>query len=98
MTIPRFHDAILCNTNVDWQLGSALITLTTAESDKLLSVVGLKSLSCPRFEPWGPSFYVNSTTHITGETGRQSLEIEMQSGDLIRIEADLFTMIDQGGR
>jgi hypothetical protein len=57
----------------------------------------VRRLSCGRQMPWGSSASINEVRGPTAVgDGVSVLEIEMQSGDLIRIEADAFTLPDAG--
>jgi hypothetical protein len=50
-----------------------------------LKAVGLLEFSLTRKEEWGPSNYVNGATEEVRSEGGSAIEIEMQSGDVIRI-------------
>jgi hypothetical protein len=93
----NLHDAILESISIDWEQGSATLSLGTSASDKVLSITGLRSLACPRAMPWGPSIYINETSYNQAVDGTFALEIEMQSGDTIGIQAQTFSLTEKNG-
>lgn len=49
---------------------------------------GVTHLLCPRAHPWGPSVSINEARwRADSASGRQTLELEIQSGDTIVLEA-----------
>lgn len=83
------HDATLVDVHLEWAEGRCTMTLRHSElSNCHLTFTGVSNLSLPRARPWGPSQSINSVCQRN--TGHY--EIEMQSGDLIQIEACAVTM------
>lgn len=85
------HDATLRTLSFDWKQGALELLIKTATGFLTLRATDVKQLSCPRQHPWGPSAHINDARSIKGENGRGTLELEMQSGDVIVIEAASFT-------
>ena len=75
------HDATLVAMEVGWPEGS-------------VTIHRLRGLECPRMEPCGPSESINTVVAPTplpdGDSRR--LEIEMQSGDVIKVDAVSFVL------
>ncbi len=86
------HDAILKTINVDWENRSLVITLhafTVKGSDALPHVLKFEnasSIEVPHDSPWGASVFINRVL-LMGN----SCEIEMQSGDVIKITAENYS-------
>jgi len=80
----RLHDATLEALSLDWGAGRAEAVFRTGTGTVLLQASGLARLVCPRMHPWGPSVSVNHVRGPQAQDGRSVLEIEMQSGDVIR--------------
>jgi hypothetical protein len=81
------HDATLLSVSVDWSAGTAVVRLLRDVDGKpevsTFEARGLRHLDLARRQPWGPSVSVNTLECLSGR-----LSIEMQSGDLIVVEAD----------
>ncbi len=76
----------------EWKVARVTVTLRTSKSEVVAIVAnGVSDLRIPQMKEWGPSVSVNQ---IRGpfrlENGRHKLEIEMQSGDVILIDASDF--------
>ncbi|MFN8149677.1 MAG: hypothetical protein U0R24_00935 [Solirubrobacterales bacterium] len=84
------HDATLLDVRLDWEQGTARIRFQTNKATASLTVNGLASVVIPRREPWGSSASVNELREVT-----DGLEIEMQSGDVIQIEASAWTVTSE---
>jgi hypothetical protein len=84
--LPNLHDSILNSIHLDWESGDLRAQIQRDHFDITVVAQSLISLDCPRHKPWDPSIYINSAVLDDGERA-QTLTIEMQSGDLIRIEA-----------
>jgi hypothetical protein len=90
--LPNLHDAILERIEIDWEAAIATLHLSPV-GDRLpptLALVfrGLREVQVPRYEPWGPSIYVNDTEYEDGSDEHDlTLRLEMQSGDEIRLRA-----------
>lgn len=83
------HDWTLLRVEFDWRLASVTIEfedLTFAR--QTLIAEGVQELRVPKMNEWGPSISVNEIVEVDAPTGRgRCLDIEMQSGDVIRIVA-----------
>lgn len=92
---PQLHDATLDSIELRWSSGEALIRLKTGDANhphRVLVATGLRHLDCPRELPWGPSASINQVRGpAPAGPDTRVLEIEMQSGDTIRIEAAAFS-------
>jgi hypothetical protein len=93
MSFPNLHDAVLLDIKVCWKKAVVEISFNTSESEKLIRAEDFKILTCPRALPWGPSVHVNGITHRASQN-TESIEIEMQSGDAILIEARSISLFD----
>ena len=97
VTWDSLHDSTLTKLEVIWETGEGTLYIQTG-LDALLSarikMVGLRKLECPRSQPWGISESVNAVRgpRITEDGASQRLEIEMQSGDEIVLEAAEFAL------
>jgi hypothetical protein len=82
------HDATLVDVHFEWAEGKCTMTLRHSElSNCRLTFTGVSKLILPRAQPWGPSQSINAA--YMRNTGQY--EIEMQSGDLIQIDASAVT-------
>lgn len=90
----RLHDATLNTITVIWKNGTVRLDLITGFAPVVfIFVEELMQLIVPHVTPWGPSNSINDIHMIpTIEQEGQRLEIEMQSGDTIVIEAKRFTI------
>lgn len=85
----ELHDSVLVSVHLEWDVGILTMTLRTAAGQKLLQMVGVTVLDCPRRLPWGPSVCINEVRDIASTVSEQRVtEIEMQSGDVITIARD----------
>ena len=85
------HDATLDAINVNWQSGTAIVNLAVEIGTHRWAKVVAQDVSdmrCPRRRPWGESVSVNEVKQLVPTT----LDIEMQSGDVIHIEAKDFSL------
>ena len=93
MERPKMHDATLLRAVLLWSEEAE--TTLEFRVDDLKSVAlqasGLTNLSCPHENSWGPSVSVNEVRGPTElRPGLFRMEIEMQSGDTITIDAKDF--------
>lgn len=90
----QMHDATLESLELRWSSGDAELRLRTgdeAEPRWRIVVSAVRRIGCDRHMPWGPSASINEVRDPTAAgDGVYVLEIEMQSGDVIRIEAGAF--------
>jgi len=86
------HDASLRHIDLDWAARTLRIELTVfykRDADAVLSTLtfsGVRYVSIPRRDPWGPSVFVNTKAF----TPPGLYTIEVQSGDMIEIHTDGF--------
>jgi hypothetical protein len=84
-TLP-IHDATLSAIYVSWEAARCDIRLfPVGIPPHLLVFEGFTNIELPRRESWGPSSSVNSVKERDGQ-----FEIELLSGDTIRVEAALW--------
>lgn len=101
MTTERWnelHDATLESIELRWASGEAVMRIRTSDATHPQRVVvasAVRRVNCDRQMPWGLSVSINEVRGPTATGDDVSvLEIEMQSGDLIRIEAGAFSLRD----
>ncbi len=84
----RLHDAVLVSIEMNWAAKTTTVVFRTYP-DKMVKLVasGSRNGFVPHCEPWGPSASVNGVREIDVDADVNAVEIEMQSGDIIRIEA-----------
>jgi hypothetical protein len=95
--LARLHDATLRAVRLDWGAGRADLELTAALTPSQSSLVRVQAtevtlLRCPRQAPWGWSASVNEVRIASTNSGGMRLEVAIQSGDVIEIEAKAVTM------
>ena len=79
------HDATLKSFHFEWADGRCIFELDTVDAGvRELVFSGVTNLDVPRLMPWGRSASVNSTRQV----GLRSFEIELQSGDILKVQAD----------
>ena len=89
------HDASLESIVFRWLEGDVVITVRTGDPREprlLLVASAVRRLDCSRQMPWGHSVSINELQRPTPiSENTVAVLIEMQSGDLIRIEAGAFS-------
>jgi hypothetical protein len=91
------HDATLTTLALEWAEGVCTATFErwSNQAQKPLPCVlrweGVTDLAIPRSYPWGRSASVNATSF----DGQHTYEIEMQSGDRIKITAERVVIPDE---
>ena len=88
------HDATLIRIACDWRDGRIEVHLRAPSCPEVLLVAtGVKRFDLSREQPWGPSVSV-SDVHppVTLADGGSRLEVAMQSGDAIVIDAEHFQL------
>lgn len=81
-----FHDFTLKAVTIDWETGAVAFELLGPHGSEKLNAVGVRHLSLPRRQPWGPSVLVNKlTTEVLEDNGLAHVHLEMQSGDVIEL-------------
>ncbi|WP_330986200.1 MULTISPECIES: hypothetical protein [Enterobacterales] len=89
------HDFTLLNINVEWATGIAKIALLNNKSlEASIRIDGLILIKIPRLNEWGESISINSAKSGISSCGNMSLNIEMQSGDIIEIIAEKIALPD----
>jgi hypothetical protein len=84
------HDAVLREVVVDWNTRSCRLHVSAflepgaAAVPCTLTWTAVKEVRVPMFCPWGPSVFINGQE----KEGSKRYLIEVQSGDVIVIEAD----------
>jgi uncharacterized protein YaiE (UPF0345 family) len=87
------HDWTLLSIEVVWEMGRAELTFRSPDREEVLVSEGVVEVHIPRRREWGPSASVNGVKGpLSINGGLQAIEIEMQSGDVIRIVAASFRM------
>ncbi|MEM7604410.1 MAG: hypothetical protein AAF411_03565 [Myxococcota bacterium] len=84
------HDATLLKVIVDWKGGDATLVFAVGSAADVVKVVAnaFVALEVPRYEPWGPSVSVNRISGpLVTQDDRHRIELEMQSGDVLALEA-----------
>ena len=92
-TFPNMHDWTLLAADYDWPSARATMRFRTAGGTTTLVASEVADLHIPQRRSWGPSVSVNSADLIAGTGERDhTLRIEMQSGDVITVEAAAFVV------
>ena len=82
------HDAVLAAIYISWDAARCDLRLRPVGlPSHLLVFEGFTNIQLPRYESWGPSSSINASR----QPGEGLFEIELQSGDTIRIEASRWT-------
>ena len=93
----RLHDATLLSLSVNWKRRSAEIRLITPTSPSLSRRYrrpGLTHFDVPRLTPWGESASINTAVVQSSQGAKtKRLSVEMQSGDVIEVDADEFVLV-----
>lgn len=92
------HDATLESIELHWSSGEAFLRIRTGDPvhpQRVVLASAVRRVSYDRQMPWGASVSLNAVRGpAAAADGAFVLEIEMQSGDLIRIEAATFILRD----
>ena len=87
------HDWTLLSVLFEWRDARVVVHFKSGVGDEKLVAVSVVNLHVPKFSEWGQSVSVNGVRGpLVTESGLQLIEIEMQSGDVIRIVASSFEM------
>ena len=87
------HDWTLISVVFEWDVGRVTLSFKSHEGSKTLVAHSVVDLRMSQFNEWGPSVSVNTVKGpFTADNGLHSIEIEMQSGDTIKITASSFQM------
>jgi hypothetical protein len=99
----RLHDTTLVAIDLLWQSGLLMIELKPSVADvhrAEIRALRTRLLKSPRMFPWGPSVSINDVRgpQRTPDGAALRVDIEMQSGDMIVIEADDIQLKDTSTR
>jgi hypothetical protein len=87
------HDWTLIAVQFEWKTAQVVLTLRNQTGQQSILASSVVDLHVPQLNEWGPSASVNE---IKGPSptpdGHQSIEVEMQSGDSIKVTAFSFEM------
>ena len=91
-TWQELHDATLERLELGWAAGDVVLRIRTGRAEHpQVEVVAssVRKFECDRCMPWGFSVSINEVRGPTAASDGKAerIEIEMQSGDIIRIEA-----------
>jgi hypothetical protein len=94
------HDATLVGIEMAWDSGDVVVHLRTGLSPfphVQIKGISVRRIECPRNHPWGPSVSVNTVRgpSRTTDGAANRIEIEMQSGDTLIVEATAFELLAQ---
>src|SRR5262249_35831642 len=86
------HEWILLSIAFEWEAGRLALTFDTHPAGIVKLVAeGVVDLYVPQAKPWGPTVHVKGVRQLPARAKhRGKLEIEMQSGDIIKITAASF--------
>ncbi|WP_291038569.1 hypothetical protein [Herbiconiux sp.] len=88
----RLHDAQLRSLSLDWKRGEVRIAISAWNQIAIqITAHGAVFIEAPRHEPWGRSDHILCAS-FTGDEDPFGLDITMQSGDVIRLGADDFSI------
>lgn len=90
--VNQLHDATLLGLELLWESGDASLSVRLGSG--AITKIALRSatlLECPRRFPWGASVSIHEVRGPTRtDGGSLRVEIEMQSGDVLVLEAAEF--------
>ncbi|MEG0171097.1 MAG: hypothetical protein RSC45_08075 [Acinetobacter sp.] len=83
------HDWLLLSIDVDWIQSNLKVHLKNTQSeDKILLAEEFTAFQLSRKNEWGKSVSINQIINFsTLKNGNSFIQIEIQSGDLLEIEA-----------
>jgi hypothetical protein len=82
------HDAVLSAIHISWHADRCDLRVQPVDAtEHVLSFEGFTGLEFPTQEPWGPSTSIN----VVRESQRGSFEIELQSGDVLKVQAQQWS-------
>lgn len=89
----HLHDWSLIGLDINWQQAIIEVELSHGAGEAKLVINGFTTLNVPQKNDWGKSISINkSNGPILVKNGLMHLEIEMQSGDLIKIKGKNFEL------
>lgn len=78
------HDATLLVIHFAWAEGRCTLHLATVDlGERALVFTDVTEVHIPKEQPWGPSASINAAR----EAGPNRFEVELQSGDVLRVQA-----------
>lgn len=88
------HDWTLISILVNWIDGTAVVSFRNQKSEEVrLIAEGLVDLHIPKREEWGSSVSINEVVGpVHCADGNYSIELEVQSGDRIKLMAKTIAM------
>jgi hypothetical protein len=88
------HDWTLVSLAFDWVTGMVTLNLLNPQSQPVSIVAKNATMfHAPRIQEWGRSVSINAVIGPEDYSiGKQKLQIEMQSGDVIEIIAESFKL------
>lgn len=88
------HDWTLLSILIDWIAGTAVISFRNEKSDEVrLIAEGILDIHIPKREEWGRSVSINDVVGPRRDAdGNLSIELEVQSGDRIKLLAKSVSM------
>ena len=93
----RLHDAVVKDLCIDWAEATVRIGLSVYPGTRAQIVVqAFRRVQVPRVNPWGESECINTAAISLVDAEVQLLTIEMQSGDIIEIEASGYILDVEG--
>lgn len=83
------HDWTLVSIQTEWKNANILITFRNESSEEVtLTAEKFTNLHIPKRDEWGESISVNEVSEVKQlPDGNHQITIEMQSGDVLSIEA-----------
>lgn len=97
----KLHDATLVSVQLDWATGTTVLALRTGLPEAptiAVTAEGTTQLRCPRKWPWGESVSISEIRGPTAHENGSRLEIEMQSGDVLEVEARSMMCTPSSGK
>lgn len=96
------HDWSIKNIHIAWRERKVVFDLVKYQGTPKLICEGVTKLEIPMAFDWGPTDCINETTpYLNVEEGSMKVEnwdgklsIEMQTGDVIELEAETITLED----
>ncbi len=90
----NLHDATLSDLRLDWAQGECFVRVSPVGSSKdgFLVFAGVREVGVPRKNPWGHSASINQFR----EPSPGTFEIEMQSGDILKVVATTWRFEGEG--
>ena len=87
-SLERFHDDVIGAITIDWLDGKIYISIIGWKKRWEVELLNFRNVSIPRQLPWGSSKYINSSKNQKNTNNLWELEIELQSGDVFKFEAE----------